>query len=433
MNAGFGKGIVFCILAVSWLLCGASDVLAGTSHSGYIINDETWSKSMSPHVIAASLTVTSNAIVTIEAGSQVVIQSYHMWIMENAAVVIGPGVIVDYSGNRNIIIQRDGQILAQGTADDPIQLRGNSSGMGAIDITSLRVSEFHYAHFRNMNTIAVRKTDTVEQGNPLFDHCLFKGFANIPLYLEYTSARVFNSIFFDNSSWAVKWYSQSSDERTPTLWYNVFDQNGLYVSPNASQSLAYRDFFRFNRVCGGAGVQLDGRNYKLSNVDIRDCDLLGCSNSVSILTGNSLNTARLENLRIVNCSLSALTNVGIGSIVGTITLTNNWWGTTNEEKIANQLFNAFYDQPKIDVSNALPCAVSNLFPQADVDWSDNNNATGPEDVELVKQHVAGMTNLTSAQQARADVDRDNDVDVRDALMIGSYVNGLIWKLPDPQL
>jgi len=42
-----------------------------------------------------------------------------------------------------------------------------------------------------------------------------------------------------------------------------------------------------------------------------------------------------------------------------------------------------------------------------------------------------MTNLTAGQLSIADVDHNGKVDARDALIIESYVNGLIWKLPVP--
>jgi hypothetical protein len=76
-----------------------------------------------------------------------------------------------------------------------------------------------------------------------------------------------------------------------------------------------------------------------------------------------------------------------------------------------------------------PPQTPNPFPQADVDNSDGGNKTSQEDAELVKKHLVGLVTLTPEQLRIADVDGNGVVDVRDALMIESYVNGLIWKLP----
>jgi hypothetical protein len=126
---------------------------------------------------------------------------------------------------------------------------------------------------------------------------------------------------------------------------------------------------------------------------------------------------------ITNCTINAFENHAYPAAA---TLRNCWWGTTDMSVISNRL-----SVWRLSTNTVIPLATSNFFPQADVDLSDNNNATAQADADLVKQSLVGLTNLTPAQITRADVDRDGTVTLRDALMIESYVNGLIWKLPDP--
>lgn len=114
------------------------------------------------------------------------------------------------------------------------------------------------------------------------------------------------------------------------------------------------------------------------------------------------------------------------SVGGVTNLANNYWGTTNMATITAVVFGG-----ALSTNVVLPISTTNMFPQADLDGSDEGNLTRQADADLVKKAVVGLISLTPEQQAAADVDRNGVVDTRDALLIESYINGLMWKLPVP--
>jgi hypothetical protein len=400
VRLGFGQSLLFLLLSVG----PVTVVQAGTLWTSPITSNVVWTKAGSPHTWGGvGFQVGAGGVVTIE-----------------------PGAVVKYPSGQDLAVSADGRILAVGTADEPITIGGVSETAlgGALNLYSSSASEFRFCHFANMWRIYVPANSP--QGNPLFEHCVFRKFSGSTIYLEDAPARVLHCIFYDNAPnvQAVDIYCSGSgmtDEKAPTVWYNSFDRNGMQIFDPTSGGIDLRnhEFFRFNRVASGKGVQVSGQSGILRNLRLVDCDFGSCNPSINI------NSATYTDMTISRCSISNMTGSSL-SFSGATNLQNNYWGTTNVFVAQTNALNGMFS-----TNTLVPLAATNLFPQADVDGSDEGNLTRPADADLVKKYIVGMTNLTAGQLSIADVDHNGKVDARDALIIESYVNGLIWKLPVP--
>jgi hypothetical protein len=369
---------------------------ADTQWDGTITTDVTWTKSGSPHRVNG-ITISSGVTVTVEA---------------DAIVIFSAGMTVN------------GRMLAQGTTEAPIVMGGldYSSAPGIhLSFASSTASEFRFCHFSNINDISVGRT--TPQANHLFQHCTFRQFSGCCMTLRSAPARVLNCIFSKCPNYSVQIvceYPSWSDEDVPTLFYDVFDQDALSITGSYQYiDLNNRVFFRYNRAARGRGIQVGTAGYYgyLRNVLISDCDLSGCDSSlvVSVSSGTSI-----TGLTVTNCDLK---NVE-GTLPENLDLRGNYWGVNDFSVINSRVFGGGADSAALQ-----PFSSTSHFPQADVDNSDSGNATRQADADLVKKYLVGLVNLTPTQLDIADVDRDGKVDIRDALMIESYVKGLIWKLP----
>lgn len=393
-------GIFFTVLSLAW--CGKAG--AGTVWTSPITNAVVWSKAGSPHTWSGSLVINSGGIVTVE-----------------------PGAAIQVPTSQHINFEAGSQILALGTQDDPIRIGGVSDTTvgGVIYLNSSQTSQFRYCHFSNLSQIQI--SSQAPQGNHLFEHCVFRKFTAHVILLNNAPARILHCIFQNNATteygvWMNVGNAGLTDENVPTIWYNAFDRNGLMAFSENSSGPDFRDreFFRFNRVCGGTGVSVqDGSYASATRVRIVDNDLSKCVVSFQLFsnphTGHSVERCDVSAFTYQNGDLASLTNFA-----------NNYWGTNDLAAITSRLFAG-----TVSTNAAIPLHPQSWFPQADVDGSDGGNATKLQDADLVKQYLVGMTNLTSGQLTVADVDHSGTVDARDALIIESFVNGLIWKLPVP--
>jgi hypothetical protein len=393
-------GIFFTVLSLAW--CGKAG--AGTVWTSPITNAVLWTKAGSPHTWGGSLVINSGGIITVE-----------------------PGAAIQVPAAQHISSEAGAQILALGTPDDPIRIGGVSDTTvgGILYLNSSLTSQFRYCHFSNLTQIQI--SSQAPQANHLFEHCVFRKFTAHVILLNNAPVRILHCIFQNNATteYGVRMNVGGgglTDENVPTIWYNAFDRNGLIAYSESSSNPDFRDreFFRFNLVRGGTGVCVqDGPNSSISRVRIVDNDLSKCAVSFQLLsnphTAHSVERCDVSAFTYQNGDVSTLTN-----------LANNYWGTNDLAAITSRLFAG-----AASTNTAVPLHPQSWFPHADVDGSDGGNATTLQDADLVKQHLVGMTNLTSGQLTVADVDHNGTVDARDALIIESFVNGLIWKLPVP--
>ncbi len=385
----------------------SAGVATATVWTSPITNSVTWTKADSPHTWVGDMTVSSGAVVNIEAGA-----------------------VVQMPSGGNLTFNGGSQILALGSSEDPIRFGGVSqlTPGGTVRLDTSLTCEFRFCHFANLTRFQIASVSP--QGNHLFEYCIFRKFSAHVIQLSAAPARILHCIFRNNAPDQYAVYmavTAFSDETCPTIWYNAIDRNGLLVNfPSwSTTALNDHDFFRYNRVAGGTGINLSGDRYhNVTGLRVLDCDLGAASPSLYA----SSSGAGLEGSiagSIEHCALSTLSR-SFFNVGGLTNLANNYWGTTNIDTIAAALFGG-----ALSTNVAIPISATNVFPQADVDGSDNGNRTLQADADLVKKAVVGLVTLNPGEEAVADVDRNGVVDTRDALLIESYINNLIWKLPVP--
>jgi len=400
------RGPVAALMGMAFL-CLAGSAGAEVQLYGVITGNAIWSKADTPHRIIGDLTIESAASVTVE-----------------------PGVQLVFDSGKNMTV--NGQVLANGTAEAPITIGGTSEGArgNRITLSSSQTSEFVYCHFAHLTKCIVNSA--TPQANHLFSHCVLQDFLGTALYML-GPARVMHCIFRNNTpgnaqttatgpdAFGIVVAAAGTEESTPMIMYNVFDANGLWFGPC---NYANIEFVRYNRVCGGVGAMIStSHETGLRGLRILDCDLGNATQSVVWNTH-----AAWADVCVRNCMLSTVTTLGYTYQGNSFScLDSNYWGTQDMDTI----FGRISATPEVITGWGIePVLDSNPFPQADVDGSDAGNRTTQADADLVKEYLIGKRTLSPAQLDIADVDRDGDVDIRDALMIESYVNGLIWKLPD---
>jgi len=355
-------------------------------------------------------------------------------VQSGVTLTINPGVTVILGPNADVNVL--GAIVANGTVEKPIRVGGTSETTrgGIITLSSSMTTEFKYCHFTHMAQIKATVPEPGPHGNHLLQHSVFRDFSSQVIRLEQTPARILDNIFrANNGQWCVvlDYHSSFTDETTPQIWYNVFDQNGFLFEeiPSGTVDLENRPFFKSNRVAGGKGLHFDvytggtASRGHLSNITITDCDLIACSQSIRFDGFSSSGYYHCLNKTVTGCSLNNI--VGNDADYSIVHYTGNYWGTDDLVEI-----NARIEGLDAGSSVAAPFSATSLFPQADVDQSDSSNSTAQNDADMVKQSLVGLVTLTPTQRDIADVDGSGDVDIRDALIIESFVHGMIWKLPD---
>lgn len=391
-----------CItLFVLVLTLPISCVLAETTHTGTISSDETWILADSPHRIPNGLTV--KAKVTIEAGASVMVED------SSAFTVTGSG-----------------SIWAIGTPDQPIRFTFSPT-WEYVTVNAVLPSEFRYCHFCGKREISVEAPSSLERPSHLFQHCLFRN--DLGIGISRSPVRVLNSVIVASDSFSIYINLTSSNAaEMPTIRNNAMSGGGIGLSIySGSVDCGGEPFIQDNRISNSTlpaiAISLD-ENSGISGLTISDCSL-NCPIGVSV--GYPYWNGACVDLTVQRCDLASASYdlQGYSLFSGTFTFTNNYWGVTNSASIAANVFGG-----ALSASAYTPFATNSFFRQADVDGSAFGNATGQEDANLVKQHLIGLRQLSPEQLKMADVDNDGDVDVRDALMIESFVKGTLWRLPE---
>lgn len=389
---------LFVLALVVPVGCALSD----TVHTGTLSADETWTLAGSPHRIPNGLTV--QAKVTIEAGASVMVED------ASAFIVTGSG-----------------SIWAVGDPDQPIRFTFSTT-WEPVTVDAVVPSEFRYCHFLGSRPILLKAPASIERPSHLFQHCLFRN--DVGMAIMRSPVRVLNSVVVARSNscaLAIDLTSSNADEM-PTIRHNAIRGNGIFLMlASGSADCGGEPFIQDNRISESSAPAIMislGENSTISGLAISDCSL---NSSSGIDVGYPYWGGAYVNLTVQRCDLTSVSCSlqGYSSLSGTFAFANNYWGVTNSASIAANVFGG-----ALPSSAYAPCATNSFFRQADVDGSAFGNATGQEDADLVKQYLVGLRQLTSEQLITADVDNDGDVDVRDALMIESFVKGTLWRLPE---
>lgn len=104
-----------------------------TEHEGQVTSNQVWTQANGPHVLTGSVTVTNGATLTIEPCTQV-----ELW--PGASIVVG-----------NSLLGESGNLVAVGTADEPIRFRTVSGGddWGFVRVQAPGTAEFEHVIFED--------------------------------------------------------------------------------------------------------------------------------------------------------------------------------------------------------------------------------------------------------------------------------------------
>ncbi|MCX6873964.1 MAG: dockerin type I repeat-containing protein [Verrucomicrobia bacterium] len=368
--------------------------------------DYLYTKAGSPYTIAANVIVGTGDLLTIQPGAE---------------LILNTGIGIQING---------GKMTAIGTVENPIRIHGvwETSVGGEIVLNSPELCQLEYVHFNYYGGVRVEKTTPYP--DHLIQHCVFQWRG---VTINNARVRIFHCVFGKELSAGVNWTpSVSIGELCPQIWYCVFGGGGIAVVGSGEIDFEGRDFFRFNRVMSGVGASFHAAEGRFANLQTRNCNLAGCSPSVRYwATGRNyyyLYESWISNILLTDCDISSvevvLDGTGPANLRDNVSFSNNWWGTTNTVVIADRI-----TLPTTQPKNFSPIKTTSNFRQADVDGSDGGGKTTQADADLIKKYLVGMEALSPEQLTIADVDGSGTVDLRDVVIIESFLNGFLWKLP----
>jgi hypothetical protein len=352
-----------------------------------------YTKAGSPYTIAANVIVGTGDLLTIQPGAE---------------LILNTGIGIQING---------GKMTAIGTVENPIRIHGvwETSVGGSIALNTSELCQLEYVHFNYYGGVSVAKTTPYP--DHLFQHCVFQWSG---VTLNNARARIFHCVF-GNAGFGITWNpTEAKTELVPQVWYCVFARGGINVGSGLDfATFATFDFFRYNRVVAGVGVEFHVAQWvTLTNLQIRDCDLAGCSPSVRF----AISAGWINNVSVIGCDVASIE--AMGNVSGIDSFANNWWGTTDTIEIAKRI-----TWPTNEAKKIGPIKTTSNFKQADVDGSDGGGKTTKADADLIKKYLVGMEALSPEQLTIADVDGSGTVDLRDVVIIESFINGFLWKLP----
>lgn len=295
-----------------------------------------------------------------------------------------------------------------------------ASKAGKIVIHSSLTSEFIYTRFRNMGDIEIPYLEPF--GNHLFNHCIFEEM----LFLRVFDSpfRLLNSLFLESTS-GVYWQLSSitetiTDSNVPLIRYNSFKSNGLTLwivgSVGGENILSFgnRSFFEFNRCVGPVGISIGAPNRWARNLLFQNNDLINCVDSFVF-------SPHVEFLTIKYSDLSKIRSLGVG-VRNITSFSNNFWNAHSINEISNKI-----TWPNNEDLKILPFREVSLFPQADITQS--GGLTTQADAAMLRDFLVGKVDLSPEQLTEADVDGNGEVNLRDLLILESFLNGFLWRLP----
>ncbi len=323
----------------------------GTQVNGILSSDTTWTKAGSPYNLTGNVLVSSGVTLTIQAGT-----------------------VVNYYG---YYIQVNGTLQARGDSSDLISFNGGqifftkssvnwteSTGTGCIiENAILNSASSNPLHIYTVNTLNIDSSIKISNNtiNASFGDAIYitGGAPNITgntisssghgIY-GYSGTPTITNNIISNNSWGI-FISGVNDEFrvpcNPVIYKNTLYQNSVGIcvtargpgSANISQNLLLGSSGTqiFNIISGGSAAIVvgDGTSSYLCNIlnntiTYNLCALVMSSSPAPTLSmsGNSIYGSTQYNVY-----LSVATNIN---------LTNNWWGTIDNQTIDQSIYD-FYD------------------------------------------------------------------------------------------
>jgi hypothetical protein len=315
---------------------------APTDVGGELTSDETWTVSGSPYIVNTNLLVQSGVTLTIE-----------------------PGVEIRFE---ETFLQVDGELDTRGTADSKITFRAGTvtNQWGGIRFTNTSVDYNESTADGSVISHAIIRDAThyngsaikADNASPLVENNDITNFDNYGIYMTCQQGIIRNNVIHDGGIWALyvsgnalvdnnEVYNIGYSQNTVVTVQNgatftnnhIHDNVGLWsFSAGSNTTVENNNFHDTGRTCMKIGA--------VDNIIIRYNTFYGYSTTVEIQ--GTINGTVSQN----NFLGTPSNHVALGGDYD-INVSNNWWGTTDANKISTMLHD-YYDDFRLGIVTFSP-------------------------------------------------------------------------------
>ena len=388
--------ITFLLFHIAAVILLTPVLAADTPVSGTINEDTTWTESGSPYI----------------AGNHVV-------VADGVTLTIEPGCIIKFSPGINLSIS--GRVIADGTPEKPIIfMRYEASNWGNIRLQSADPG----CLFDSCRIFGGQRGIQIYSSSPgtpaTISNCLFYDIYNECIDISNSAPIITGCTIIAHRYNAIKVYSSDASLKLPSFSNCSILKRGAMEMSGIEITMSSQDNFQaLVENCRISNFQ-KAISIKMANSDnnmirIIACDLKNNNHSVSYYNTGSSFDSELRNCRIGYIFFDDSSDVSVP--LSPIEARENFW-TLEEAGRSN----------KTDQISFIDDRATDHFPGADLN---DDDVTDSDDAAVIMDYLVG--NQTLPDEDLADADGDGDVDIRDASLVRSYGQGLLWKLPKPFL
>jgi hypothetical protein len=355
------------VLIIWFVLVGYSHFVAAqnaTNVGGTVASDAAWIKANSPYNLTANVFVNSGATLTIEADTTVDLNSHYIRV--DGTLIIEQGVVINIkSAAEHGSIQVNGVMTARGTRSNPIQINGAVSGQYlSPDYSSIIFSQSSSGWNENngsgsiienamvystyleiedsLKIVGVTFVDggiSILDGSPVISNCsigcrvsisggspVIAGNSIVGGFVSfYGKTGGENVVISDN---VISGAQTTMGKGTAGIWFGGSQESGGHV-------LIQRNLITDNQ----EGIQIFRPNFEelKTSLIIQNNTIANNTVAISVLS-------RCSPIIIWNNIYSFSFNIQLSQdATDDIDAANNWWGTTDDNKISQSIYDSRND------------------------------------------------------------------------------------------
>jgi hypothetical protein len=352
------------VLIIWFVLVGYSHFVAAqnaTNVSGTVASDAAWIKANSPYNLTANVLINSGATLTIEAGTTVDLNNHYIRV--DGTLIIEQGVVINIkSAAEHSSIQVNGVMTARGTRSNPIQINGAVSGQYlSPDYSSIVFSQsssgwnennslgsilenamVHSTYLEIENSLKIVSVTFVDgeinilDGSPVISNCSIGCRVSIsggsPVIVGNSIVGGFVSFYgktggenVEISDNVISRAQTSMGKGTAGIWFGGSQESGGHV-------LIQRNLITENQ----DGIQIFRPNSEelKTSLTIQNNTIANNTVAISVLS-------RCSPIIILNNIYSYSFNIQLSQdATNDIDASHNWWGTTDDKKIIESIYDS---------------------------------------------------------------------------------------------
>jgi hypothetical protein len=348
-------------------ICHFGVAQSGINTSTTISTDTTWTQANSPYNIAGNVLINSGVTLTLAAGTTLNLNGY---MVVTGSLIIQPGVTINIQSASGYI-QVNGVLSAVGTNTNPIQINGTEGApqymFGHPYYSSITFGQNNGGNQSSAGSIIeyavfTSTTVTVSSDAQLSDDT----FQNV-LIINGWSPTVTNDvleggIYFSGGSATISGNTISS---------------GIVVENQENQYLDQPSYITDNQIIGGASTGTGAVTFleaAFPNTVFLERNVIstdGINDGVDIaLSVNNQCAVQIENNTIINNAVGIDIHYGLPQLISgnniynntvnlklentaSINCSNNWWGTSDQQAIAQTIYD-FKDDFTLGTATFVP-------------------------------------------------------------------------------